>query len=47
VGAVKPREGAGLGLYVSGRLAALIGARVEVTSEIGKGSRFAMLIPRA
>jgi len=47
VGAVKPREGTGLGLYVSGKLAALIGARVEFASEFGKGSRFTVLIPRA
>jgi len=46
VGAAKPREGTGLGLYVSGRLAALIGARVEFSSEFGKGSRFTVLIPR-
>ena len=47
VGVVKPLEGTGLGLYLSGRLAALIGARVEFASEFGKGSRFTVLIPRA
>ncbi len=47
VGAARAREGTGLGLYVSGRLAALIGARLEFASEFGKGSRFTVLIPRA
>ncbi len=41
------REGTGLGLYLSGRLAALIGARIEFESEYGKGSRFTLLVPKA
>ncbi len=41
------QEGTGLGLYVSGRLAALIGGRIEFESEYGKGSRFTVLVPKA
>jgi signal transduction histidine kinase len=40
-------EGTGLGLYVSVRLAALIGGRIHFQSEYGKGSRFTVLIPKA
>ena len=44
----KPRrEGTGLGLYLSGRLAELIQGRIEFESEFGKGSRFTLLIPKA
>ena len=39
-------EGTGLGLYVSGKLAALIGARIEFESKYGKGSRFTVLLPK-
>ena len=41
------REGTGLGLYVSAKLAALIGGRIEFESEFGKGSRFTVLLPKA
>jgi len=37
-------EGAGLGLYLSRQLAALIGATIRVDSTPGKGSRFALRI---
>jgi signal transduction histidine kinase len=47
LGAVGAREGTGLGLYVSGKLASLIGARIEFASVLGKGSRFTVVIPRA
>jgi len=40
-------EGTGLGLYVSGRLAALLGGRIDFTSEYGTGSRFTVLVPKA
>ena len=37
-------EGAGLGLYLSQKLAALLGGRIEFASEPGKGSRFTLVI---
>jgi protein-histidine pros-kinase len=37
-------EGAGLGLYLSEKLAALIGANIDLSSEFGKGSRFTLRI---
>jgi signal transduction histidine kinase len=40
------QEGTGLGLYLSGRLTALLGGRIEFESEYGKGSRFTVLIPK-
>jgi len=40
-------EGTGLGLYVSGRLAALLGGRIDFKSEYGRGSRFTVLLPKA
>lgn len=44
----KPRrEGTGLGLYLSARLAELIQGRIEFESEYEKGSRFTLLIPKA
>lgn len=39
-------EGAGLGLYLSKQLATLLGGRIEVTSEFGRGSTFTLWIPR-
>ena len=39
------REGYGLGLSIVQRLVKLIGAALEVTSELGKGSVFALTIP--
>jgi PAS domain S-box-containing protein len=38
-------EGTGLGLYLSQKLAVLIGGRIELESEYGKGSVFRLLIP--
>ena len=38
--------GAGFGLYLCRKLAGLIGGRIELESEYGKGSRFTLLIPQ-
>ncbi len=38
--------GAGIGLYLCRKLAGLIGGRIELESEYGKGSRFTLLIPQ-
>ena len=37
--------GAGLGLHISQKLAALIGGRIHIESELGKGSRFSISLP--
>jgi two-component system sensor histidine kinase/response regulator len=41
------RDGAGMGLYLSHKLAELMGATIECESEYSKGSRFTVLIPQA
>jgi signal transduction histidine kinase len=38
--------GTGLGLYLSGQYAELIGGRIEVSSQSGTGSRFSLILPR-
>jgi two-component system phosphate regulon sensor histidine kinase PhoR len=40
-------NGAGIGLYLSRKLAGMIGARIELQSEYGKGSRFTVFLPRS
>jgi protein-histidine pros-kinase len=40
--ATRRREGTGLGLYISSRLAELIGARLSAESEYGEGSTFTL-----
>ena len=39
-------KGTGLGLSLSRRLAGLLGGTITVSSELGRGSRFTLLIPR-
>ncbi len=41
------REGYGLGLSIVQRVVKLLDVRLEATSEVGKGSVFALLLPRA
>src|SRR5262249_8682883 len=38
--------GTGLGLYISRRLSAVVGGRIEVCSDLGKGSVFTLVLPR-
>ncbi len=40
-------EGTGLGLYISRKLAELLGGRITVASEWGRGSAFTLILPRA
>jgi signal transduction histidine kinase len=40
-----PREGTGLGLYLSRRIANLLGGETEAESEFGKGSKFTFTVP--
>jgi signal transduction histidine kinase len=38
-------EGTGLGLYLSKKIAALLGGEIEAKSEFGKGSKFTFILP--
>jgi len=44
-GLTRPYEGTGLGLTLVDRMAKLHGGRVTVESELGKGSRFTIILP--
>jgi PAS domain S-box-containing protein len=45
--AVRAREGTGLGLRLSRQLAALLGGRIDLTSELGRGSIFTLVLKSA
>jgi signal transduction histidine kinase len=41
----KTREGSGLGLHLSRKLAELMGGKIALQSELGKGSTFTLTLP--
>ena len=45
-GLTRRHGGTGLGLYISGQLAKLLGGRIELKSELGQGATFTLVLPR-
>jgi signal transduction histidine kinase len=44
--AVRTRQGAGLGLSISKQLVELMGGKIEVRSEVGRGTTFTVTLPQ-
>jgi PAS domain S-box-containing protein len=45
-GLTRRHGGTGLGLYISQRLAQLLGGRIDVEAELGQGTTFTLVLPR-
>jgi signal transduction histidine kinase len=45
-GLTRRHGGTGLGLYISSQLATLLGGRIELESELGRGATFTLVLPQ-